>query len=83
MRSEKRVGSKDAQEVVVCYEVEVLIREEELRRQCYYCLEFESSEGGGGSRYKPLATTTGEEEDDVFWCQSVRVFSLLFACFAL
>ncbi|KAF9023816.1 hypothetical protein BDZ89DRAFT_1114936 [Hymenopellis radicata] len=57
MRSETLPGTGDA---VACYEVEVLIPEEGLRRQCYYCLQFEYE-------YLPRFKVCG---DDLFWCNT-------------
>ncbi len=58
MRSETIPGTG---EVVACYEVEVLVPEEGLRRQCYYCLQYEYD--------LPRFNACG---DDIFWCNTVR-----------
>ncbi|KAE9392223.1 hypothetical protein BT96DRAFT_924848 [Gymnopus androsaceus JB14] len=65
MRSE-RSSSQDYSKgkEVVCYEVEVLIPDEGLLRQCYYCLAWEAS--GPMKRWKPC----GEYMFWCGWCQS-------------
>lgn len=61
MRSEKLCAKEGGGEVV-CYEIEVLIREDQLLRQCYYCLDFETNL----LRYECCG-------DDLYWCHEVCV----------
>jgi len=61
-RKRKEVSADDGSSTVDCYEVEVLVPEEGLIRQCYYCLSWEDSE----RRYSQI-------KHDKYWCSSVRI----------
>jgi len=54
-------GAEEGQQTV-SYEMEVLVPDEGLLRQCYYCLEWEGL--GRPTRFKKCG-------DDLFWCESV------------
>jgi len=64
-RKRKEVSAENGVSTLDCYEFEVLIPEEGLIRQCYYCLSWEDNERGRYSQIK----------DDKYWCSRVRVFS--------
>ena len=64
-RKRKEVSAVDGVSTIVCYEFEVLVAEEGLVRQCYYCLTWEDDERSRHSEIK----------DDKYWCSRVRVFS--------
>lgn len=80
MRSERWLSSQPgvASSEVACYEIEVLISEEGLRRQCYYCHEFEETEQprsiANQSQHNPKFAMRryGSCGDDIYWCNSVR-----------
>lgn len=64
-RKRKEVSANDGDSTIDCYELEVLVPEEGLIRQCYYCLSWENDERGRHSQIK----------DDKYWCSRVRVSS--------
>jgi len=66
-RKRKEVSVDNGTSTVDCYEFEVLILEEGLIRQCYYCLSWEDNESGRYSQIK----------HDKYWCSRVRVSSRL------
>ncbi|THU77798.1 hypothetical protein K435DRAFT_812122 [Dendrothele bispora CBS 962.96] len=53
----------DEGQQTVSYEMEVLVPDEGLLRQCYYCLEWEGL--GRSTRFKKCG-------DDLFWCESCQ-----------
>jgi len=61
-RKRKEVSADDGSSTIDCYELEVLVPEEGLIRQCYYCLSWEDGE----RRYSQI-------KYDKYWCSSVRV----------
>ena len=61
-RKRKEVSADDGVATVECEEFEVLLPEEGLIRQCYYCLSWEDGE----RRYSQI-------KDDKYWCSKVRV----------
>lgn len=63
-RKRKEVSADDGAATIDCYEFEVLVPEEGLIRQCYYCLSWEDGE----RRYSQM-------KHDKYWCSSVRVSS--------
>ena len=65
IRAEKSHLRQDGGMQVVCREVEIIMPEEGLQRQCYYCLGLESE--GETDRFVPFA-------DDMYWCESVSIF---------
>lgn len=60
-RKRKEVSADDGAATVDCEEFEVLLPEEGLIRQCYYCLSWEDDE----RRYSQI-------KDDKYWCSKVR-----------
>lgn len=60
-RNRNEASAADAVSIVDCDEFEVLIPEEGLIRQCYYCLSWEDD----GHRYSQI-------KDDKYWCSKVR-----------
>lgn len=60
-RKRKEVSADDGVSVVDCEEFEVLLPEEGLIRQCYYCLSWEDDE----HRYSHI-------KHDKYWCSKVR-----------
>lgn len=60
-RKRKEVSADNGTSTVDCYELEVLVPEEGLIRQCYYCLSWEED----GRRYSHI-------QHDKYWCSSVR-----------
>ena len=67
-RMEKPHGRTDGEEIV-CQEMEVLVPDEGLLRQCYYCLEWEEDNS-------PRFSRCGSN-DDIYWCSSVRSLRFL------
>ena len=65
IRAERSNLRQDDGMQVICREVEIIMPEEGLQRQCYYCLcwEYECET----ERLAPFA-------DDMFWCESVSIF---------
>lgn len=63
-RKRKEVSADGGVATVDCEEFEVLLPEEGLIRQCYYCLSWEDD----GRRYSQI-------KHDKYWCSKVRVFS--------
>ena len=65
MRAERSHLRRDDGMQVICREVEIIMPEEGLQRQCYYCLcwEYECET----ERLAPFA-------DDMYWCESVSIF---------
>lgn len=61
-RKRKEVSADDGVSTVECEEFEVLLPEEGLIRQCYYCLSWEDGE----RRHSQL-------KHDKYWCSRVRV----------
>ena len=61
-RKRKEVSADDGTSTIECCELEVLVPEEGLIRQCYYCLSWEDGEG----RYSQM-------KHDKYWCSRVRV----------
>lgn len=61
-RKRKEVSADDGTSTIECCELEVLVPEEGLIRQCYYCLSWEDGEG----RYSQM-------KYDKYWCSRVRV----------
>lgn len=61
-RKRKETSADDKTSTIVCEEFEVLIPEEALIRQCYYCLSWEDDE----HRHSQI-------KDDKYWCSKVRV----------
>lgn len=63
-RTEKSKSAQDNGKEIVVHEVEVIIPDEGLLRQCYYCLAWEAS--GETTRWAAFA-------DDSYWCESVSL----------
>lgn len=63
-RKRKEVSADDAASTADCEEFEVLLPEEGLIRQCYYCLSWEGDE----RRYSQI-------KHDKYWCSKVSVSS--------
>jgi hypothetical protein len=63
-RKRKEVSADDGTSTIDCCELEVLVQEEGVIRQCYYCLSWEDDE----RRYSHI-------KYDKYWCSSVRVSS--------
>jgi len=63
-RKRKEISADDGASAIDCYELEVLVPEEGLIRQCYYCLSWEDGE----RRYSQI-------KHDKYWCSSVCVSS--------
>lgn len=61
-RKRKEASADDENSTVECEEFEVLLPEEGLIRQCYYCLSWEDD----GRRYSQI-------KHDKYWCSKVRV----------
>jgi len=61
-RKRKEVSAENGVSTIDCYELEVLVPEEGLIRQCYYCLSWEDD----GRRHSQI-------KHDKYWCSSVRV----------
>ena len=64
-RKRKEVSADDGVSTISCHEFEVLVPEEGLVRQCYYCLSWEEDER---NRYSQI-------KYDKYWCPRVRVSS--------
>ena len=64
-RKRKEVSADNGVSTIDCYEFEVLVSEEGLIRQCYYCLSWEDDVRGRYSQIK----------HDKYWCSRVRVSS--------
>ena len=62
-RKRKEVSADDGVSAVNCEEFEVLLPEEALIRQCYYCLSWEDSK----HRHSQI-------RNDKYWCSKVRSF---------
>ncbi|CAL1706668.1 unnamed protein product [Somion occarium] len=62
-RTERSKSPRDYGKEFTCYEFEVLIPDEGLLRQCYYCFAWEGE--GRMTRF----TACG---DDVFWCEECK-----------
>ena len=65
IRAERSNLRQDDGMQVICREVEIIMPDEGLQRQCYYCLGLESE--GETDRFVPFA-------DDMYWCKSVSIF---------
>ena len=63
-RKRKEVSADNGVSTTDCHEFEVLVSEEGLIRQCYYCLSWEENERGRYSQIK----------HDKYWCSRVRGF---------
>ena len=63
-RKRKEISADDGSTTIDCYELEVLVPEGGLVRQCYYCMSWED----GKRRYSQI-------KYDKYWCSSVRVSS--------
>ena len=63
-RKRKEVSADDGTSNIECYEFEVLVPEEGLIRQCFYCLSWEDGE----RRYSEI-------KHDKYWCYRVRISS--------
>ena len=61
-RKRKEISADNGTTTIDCYELEVLVPEEGLVRQCYYCLSWEDGE----RRYSQI-------KYDKYWCPRVRV----------
>lgn len=61
-RAEKSNNWQDNGKEIVCHEVEVIMPDEGLVRQCYYCLGWEGE--GEETRLTSFA-------DETYWCESV------------
>ncbi|KAK7690059.1 hypothetical protein QCA50_006704 [Cerrena zonata] len=59
VRTEKSNNKPDNGKEILCQEIEVIMPEEGLLRQCYYCLSWETQ--GEETRWKQCG-------DDVYWC---------------
>lgn len=64
-RKRKEFSANDGVTTVDCYECEVLVPEEGLIRQCYYCLSWEDN----------VRNRHSQTRHDKYWCLKVRVFS--------
>ena len=58
---------------VVCHEVEILIDDEGLRRQCYYCLSYEWSTNRSPNRFSDCG-------GGAYWCKIVRAMVAIRPC---
>ena len=63
-RKRKEVSADNGASTIDCHELEVLVPEGGLIRQCYYCLSWEDD----GLRYSQI-------KYDKYWCSKVRVSS--------